>query len=111
MIVQAVEGAELLGTEVTFKGTPVPSPLSCDCLDVVVSRHCDHWSRNDVVSVELLDHVIDLLSVQTGGGAATGLEAVGKLELAVAYQNGFVLPQDGPETKNSAPAPPRLLTG
>ncbi len=88
MIIQAVQGAEFPRAEVAFEGVPVPSPLSCDCLDGVVPRHCDHWSCDDVVSVKLLDHVIDLLSIQTGGSAATGFQAARGRESEIIYQEG-----------------------
>jgi hypothetical protein len=76
MIVQSIEGAEFSGTEVAFVSLSVPSPLGGNVFERGITREADHRAGDDVVAVELADHVIDFLAVETRGGTLTGFEAV-----------------------------------
>jgi hypothetical protein len=68
MVVQAVEGGELFGAEVAFVGLAIPGTLCGDVFDVGMTREGQHRAGNDIVAVELVDHVVDLLAVEPGGG-------------------------------------------
>ena len=60
MVVQAIEGVELSGAEVAFVGLAVPGALCGDGFDIGVAVESDHGAGNDVVAVELANHVVDL---------------------------------------------------
>jgi len=76
MAVQALEGVELSRTEIAFIGIAIPGSFGGNGLDVVVSGKGDHWTRNDVVAVELVDHAVDFLAVEARGRAAARLKTV-----------------------------------
>jgi hypothetical protein len=78
VIVQAVVGSELFGTEVAFLGLSVLGVFYCDSFDVEVTGQSDHGAGDDIIAVELVDHVVYFLAIEVRDGAATGFEAVGK---------------------------------
>jgi len=61
-------------TEVAFVVITIPGSLRSDSLDICVARQLNHWLRDDVVSVEAADTVIQALAVDFGVGTKAGLE-------------------------------------
>lgn len=91
MVVQAIQGIELSSAEVAFVGFSIPRPICGDGFDVRVAGEGDHRASDDVVAIELADHMVDLLAVEAGGGAFARFEAVGKRRSAKART--WVTPQ------------------
>jgi hypothetical protein len=64
MVVQAVQGGELSVAKVAFIGSSVPRSVCGKRLDVGVSGEGEHRTGDDVFAVELVDHVVELLTVE-----------------------------------------------
>lgn len=69
MIVQTVEGSELSRAEIAFVGPSIPGAIRGDGLDVRISGECDHGTGDNIITVELVDHMIDFLAIEAGGSA------------------------------------------
>ena len=69
MVVQTVEGSELSCAEIAFVGPSIPGAIRGNGLDVGISGECDHRTGDDIIAIELVDHMIDFLAIEAGGSA------------------------------------------
>lgn len=65
VLIETLQLLEFAMTEVAFKAITVPGIRSSDHLDIIKARKCKHWLSDHISSVELLDHVIDFVAIQT----------------------------------------------
>jgi hypothetical protein len=69
MVIQTVEGSELSCAEIAFVGPSIPGAIRGNGLHVRISGETNHRTGDDIVAIELVDHLIDFLAIEAGGSA------------------------------------------
>ena len=67
MLIQCTQGRELSRAQVAFIAVTVPCSFRSKHLGgTLIARHSQHWSSDDIVSVQALDDFLDLVTIQAG---------------------------------------------
>ena len=69
MVIQTVEGSEFSCAEIASVGSSIPGAIRGNGLHVRISGETNHRTGDDIVAIELVDHLIDFLAIEAGGSA------------------------------------------